>query len=387
MRAVAFLATLYAGSFALAAQQLAPAPARPRLSAQADTNDAAAYYLYGTIWIAKNAAAAQASFYWATRLDPEMADAYYARAIAYALAFGDSVTDQNLRGGGRETDPTKQQHELYDSLMYNAFAREPFLDPRFNLLFYPPEIRRLFPKSPDPDLRGDYAFATHEYGQALAEWARALKQDPHRYGVRVKRARAFYYAQQLDSAYNELALVVDTLEARQQAKLRKTTVYLSKEMYLYQMGVIRERQGDRAAARELYGRALSESIGWYMAHVRLARLAALAGDSAVAVSEWDLAVQIRDYDPSLHYRYADLLFGMGRTEEAAKQLRKAIAANPDYAPPYALLGRAEEARGHRKEALEAYTEFIRRAARADPSMAGVQQRVAALSTASGGGAE
>jgi predicted Zn-dependent protease len=387
MRVFALLAALSAGSFALAAQQLAPAPARPRLSAQADTNDAAAYYLYGTIWIGKNAAMAQASFYWATRLDPEMADAYYARAIAYTLAFRDSVTERHLRGGNSENDPTQQQVAFYDSLMYNAFAREPFLDPRFNLLLYPPEIRKLFPKSSDPDLRGDYAFTTHEYAQALAEWARALKQDPHRYGLRVKRARAFYYAQELDSAYNELALVVDTLEARQQAKLGKTRVYLSKEMYLYQMGVIRERQGDRAAARELYGRALSESIGWFMAHVRLARLAALAGDSAVAVSEWDLAVQIRDYDPSLHYRYADLLLGMGRTEDAAKQLHRAIAVNQDYAPPYALLGRAEEARGHRKEALEAYTEFTRRAARADPLAAGVQQRITALSSGSGGGAQ
>jgi hypothetical protein len=52
-----------------------------------------------------------------------------------------------------------------------------------------------------------------------------------------------------------------------------------------------------------------------------------------------------------------------------------------------LLGRAEEARGHRKEALEAYTEFTRRAARADPLAAGVQQRITALSSGSGGGAQ
>jgi tetratricopeptide (TPR) repeat protein len=379
------LVGLSASSFALAAQQLAPLPERPRLGAQADTNDAAAYYSYGTVWIARNAAVAQASFYWATRLDPEMADAYYARAIAYALAFGDSVTDRHLRGGNSEMDPTREQYALFDSLMYNAFAREPFLDPRFNLLFFPPEIRRLFPKSPDPDLRGDYAFATHEYGQALADWARALKQDPKRYGLRVKRARAFYFAQQLDSAYKELALVVDTLEARQMAKLGKTKTYLSKEMYLYQMGVIREQQGQREVARELYGRALTESIAWYMAHVRLAGLALQSGDSATAVNEWDLAVQIRDYDPSLHYRYAELLFTMGRSEEAATQLRKAIALDLDYAPPYALLGRAEEARGHRKDALEAYMEFSRRAGRADPSLGAVQQRIAALSGGAGSG--
>ncbi len=348
---------------------------RPHLKAGADTNDAAAYYSYGTITIAKAPAVARSAFYWASRLDPEMADAYYGHAIAIVLAFRDSVHERQMSGGNSEADPTRAQRIEFDSLMHMGFAREPFLDPRYNLLLFPAWVRQALPRSTDPELRGDYAFAMHEYTHAVAEWAAAFKKEPQRLDLRLSRARAFYYMQAYDSAFAETKFVVDAIEAKQQQALDHGKSYESKAMSLYEMGVIREAQGRISDARELYGRALVEDITWYMAHIRLAGLAAASGDSATAVSEWALAVAIKNSDPSIYYRSAVMLAATGNVDEAMQQLHSAISMNPDYAPPYELLGRLEELRGRTEDAQHAYLEYLSRASRDAPARASVEQRL------------
>jgi tetratricopeptide (TPR) repeat protein len=376
MRCLIAICLILVGAGASRAQQAAAAiPARPRLKAAADTNDAAAYYSHGTITIAKQPAVARSSFYWASRLDPEMADAYYGHAIAIVLAFDDSVHERHMNGGNSERDPTDAQVIEYDSLMHMGFARDPFLDPRYNLMLFPAWVRQALPRSTDPELRGDYAFAMHEYAHANAEWAAAFKKEPKRLDLRLRRARAFYYLQEYDSAYAEFAFVVNALEAKQQQELGWTKKYESKAMDLYEMGIIREMQGRKDDARELYGRALVEDIGWYMAHVRLAGLAAAAGDTTAALAEWALAAEIKNADPSIFYRYAAMLAAAGRTEDALKQLRAAIAMNPDYAAPYELVGRLEDARGRTADAVRAYREFLQRAPRDSPARATVEKRL------------
>jgi hypothetical protein len=52
-------------------------PKRPRLAAGADTNDARAYYDHGLAKIERDPAEAADAFYWATRINPGVADAYY----------------------------------------------------------------------------------------------------------------------------------------------------------------------------------------------------------------------------------------------------------------------------------------------------------------------
>jgi tetratricopeptide (TPR) repeat protein len=272
-------------------------------------------------------------------------------------------------------DPTNAQVIEYDSLMRMGFARDPFLDPRYNLLLFPVWLRQTLPRSTDPELRGDYAFAMHEYTHANAEWAAAFKKEPKRLDLRLQRARAFYYLQAYDSAYAEFAFVVSALEANQQKELGRTKAYESKAMDLYEMGVIRETQGFKDEARELYGRALLEDLGWYMAHVRLAGLAAAAGDTALALSEWALAAEIKHADPSIFYRYAVMLAAAGRTEDALREARAAIAMDADYAPPYELVGRLEEQRGHADAATRAYTEYLKRAPRTAAARAAVEQKM------------
>ena len=53
--------------------------ARPPLPVGADTNDATAYYKLGDSAMTREQGLADRAFYWAIRLDPTMADAYYGR--------------------------------------------------------------------------------------------------------------------------------------------------------------------------------------------------------------------------------------------------------------------------------------------------------------------
>src|SRR5262245_34487224 len=52
---------------------------RPRLDAQADTNDWAAYFDYGAQRVQRDVSAADAAFYWASRLDPTRPEPLFAR--------------------------------------------------------------------------------------------------------------------------------------------------------------------------------------------------------------------------------------------------------------------------------------------------------------------
>src|ERR1051326_7645747 len=71
---------------------------RPKLPPGGDTNDAAAYYKLGANVAWRLAGVADRAFYWATRLDPTMADAYYARWDARRHGLPDRLyADDSVR--------------------------------------------------------------------------------------------------------------------------------------------------------------------------------------------------------------------------------------------------------------------------------------------------
>jgi cytochrome c-type biogenesis protein CcmH/NrfG len=49
--------------------------------------------------------------------------------------------------------------------------------------------------------------------------------------------------------------------------------------------------------------------------------------------------------------------------------------NPDYAAPYELVGRLEDARGRTADAVRAYRAFLQRAPRDSPARATVEKRL------------
>jgi Tfp pilus assembly protein PilF len=144
--------------------------------------------------------------------------------------------------------------------------------------------------------------------------------------------------------------------------------------------MLHERNNDRAAAREAYGRALTEDLSFYPAHVRMAALALAAGDAEAAVAEYGLAAQTTS-EPSVLYVYGAVLAQTGKLDEAAAQFERVIAAAPYYPDPHFGLAMVRDAQGNTAAATEAYRGFLARASRGHARRAHAEQRVQALASA------
>jgi len=349
---------------------------RPELSAKADSNDPAAYYTLGSILMSKDALTAGYAFYWASRLDPSMAEAYYARASSIELAWYQHVVDQLGGDPAYSLDPPREVYARYDTLMQEALTRNPFFDRRFDLLIYPRWQRAQMANSHDPEIQGYYAYAMHEWPKATAAWAQVLKKHPERLSLHARRAQAFYYQQELDSAYAEFKVYADSLERRLQNKI--VVVYESKSMLLFAMGMIRRRQHADDAARADFEAALTENLSAYTAHAQLAQIDLAGGDTAAALGEYGVAVSVKAVDPVVRTEYAALLHQVHRDDDAMRECDAAIALDEFYAPPYELRGRIHDAHGRNADAVRSYEEYLRHAARTAPAHPDVEARLTTL---------
>src|SRR6185295_20028655 len=98
-----------------------------------------------------------------------------------------------------------------------------------------------------------------------------------------------------DGALVELQAAVKEMRDRDTTRMRSW--YRSKELFEHATGMIHEMRGNVDSAKAAYGRALQEHLSYYPAHMRLGTLALLSGDTATAVSELDLAVQVAPDEP------------------------------------------------------------------------------------------
>src|SRR5262249_241168 len=151
-----------------------------------------------------------------------------------------------------------------------------------------------------------------------------------------------------DTALAELTKAVE--EMRKEDKKDIVYVYESKALVEHSIGLIYQRLGKPAAAKEAFSRALEEDLSYFPAHVQLGFMALEAKDTTTALNEMDLAVQIRDIDPTLHYSYGYALAVAGKVTEAEVQLRKAIELDPYFAPPFYVLGQVLDSQGKFVEA-------------------------------------
>jgi tetratricopeptide (TPR) repeat protein len=382
----------------------APAePARPRLGVDADTNDARAFYQLGRRLMERSPAQAADAFYWATRLSPDHADAYYARRIAILLARRDQLLDY-----WRGTRKVRESPEVLrvDSLALRALALDPLhgreQDARLLRTVFETSIfteaRRRGASDVDmqemngqiqylidaelsrsgPAMRGMMALGSGRPDDAIAQYREALRHagKDDRADVLVALGRTYAIANAPDSALAMFERAVADLRARD----RKTTVlwYDSKAMLEHSIGMLHERMGRDSAAREAYGRALQEDLAYHPAHVRLSRMALARGDTAQGVSEIELAVQLREHDGLLHFLHADALVAARRPQDAQAPLERAIALEPHFAPPYLLLARLFDAYGLRDDAARRYQDFVARSRRSDPQVATARERLAEL---------
>lgn len=349
---------------------------RPRLPAGADTNAAKSYYDLAEplVRYGMKLDTAEMALYWASRLAPAWSDPIYARSLIPldAVSHDAFATWQQTRSAlaVSKLALTDEQIRAIDSLQRIAWDRNPFL-------FSDLEFRGVFPTLRGDPLRDGYAmFATRRFAAAESLLAIGLQKHPADIAARTYRARALFYLEKYDSVVVELAAARDTIR-RREIEHHEATLF-SVEMFEFAIGITRVQQDDFPAARAAFERALTENLGFYWAHVRLAGSAIALLDTTLALSELEEAVQIEGRDPVLRMYYGAVLQSIGQFAEAETQLREAIALDPRYAAPYYQLGLNYHLQGMKGAAIEQYRQFLARSARDDPWRAATIHALAGL---------
>jgi Tfp pilus assembly protein PilF len=155
-------------------------------------------------------------------------------------------------------------------------------------------------------------------------------------------------------------------------------VYQSKALMEHSLGAVYEKMGNAAAAQEAYGRALQEDLSFAPAHRALSALAMARGDTATAVSELALAVELSPDDAALRVKYGLMLVRTRQAQEAVGEFKRAAELEPYYAEPHLMLARLYDSSGMAQEALDGYRAYVARAARDDAGYANAQERIASL---------
>jgi hypothetical protein len=248
MPLIHLLAALAAASFGpLHAQGLAAK--RPRLPPELDTNGARAYHQWGNRrdvdW-----KKAYDAYYWAWRLEPS--NAYHLHAMYLALWNRQPWEWRRAHDAGAAyVQKSKEARLIRDPFPH--FSNTPcYLIPELNL-----------DRQRDRFLAGMIHYENGCYPRANEAFAQALDKDPTLLGVHVYRARGFFFQREYDSTVAQLNVLLDSLRARDLKYL--TYAYNSKAMFEYMIGIARVRQNQWGAARDAFGRALTEDLAFYMA--------------------------------------------------------------------------------------------------------------------------
>jgi len=307
-------------------------PPRPRLdSAAADSNEARSYVVEGRRLMRRDPAAAARAFHWASRLDPTLAAPYALRWEA--LWRSNRRLMEKYERGDRKVVETGEGQRI-DSLYLRALQRDPC--------------------SPlDAEVRGADT-------QPLAFIRLVVARRPGSVELRVILACSLYLNGQNDSALSQIDQARALLERREAESQRP--VYQSKAMFHYFAGKVLATSGDMNAAREAFGRALAEDLAFHPAHAAIAAIAWTNwSDTAAAVQEYELALQLDPADGVLHYNYGTVLLQAGRAAEAVEQLERAVALEPYFANAHFNLALALERTGRPADARVHYKIFVERA--------------------------
>jgi predicted Zn-dependent protease len=218
---------------------------------------------------------------------------------------------------------------------------------------------------------GDYPRAAELYRQVVKD----RKAWPYRYEL----ALALYYTGQQDSAVAELQRLIDASRADEKKEKDVVVYYEPKAMAEYTIGHIYFVMARREEARAAMGRALTEDLSFYPAHVALGEIARTSRDPETALQELQLAAELAPTDANIRYRFGRALHDARRHEDAIRELSESTGLEPVYADPYFYLGLASEALGRKAEALAAFEGYLARASRdARQERALAENRVAAL---------
>ena len=401
--ALTVVAVLVAPAFG--AQKPENIPTRPQLDPGADTNDGRSYYQYGVRMLDLNPDESVRAFYWASRIDPSSAEALYAMRVAGLVAMSPDRLADYLDYSARKRKP---EYLALDSLLYRAYTINPFLyrslDKSLAPRVHEAEIRKQL-RDHEPRFSLSHIrvlqnarqsawqlYAHARFPEALDAYAKQLtalektktkrnerEHEDDASETHAERSRIFYLIGNMDSALTEMSAAITGVSERDSKET--VILYESKAMYFQSIGMIHDKAKHPDLAREAYAHALDDDLAYYSAHARMASLQLASGDTASAVSEIELAVQLQPNDPVLRYTYATMLVRARRDSDAITQLGKSVAADSFYAQPHMLLARMADIEQSTEEAVKEYRVFLSLAAKSDPQVALATTRLAALTAA------
>lgn len=131
-------------------------------------------------------------------------------------------------------------------------------------------------------------------------------------------------------------------------------------------GVRLEAEGDDAAARAAYLKALEGDRGLAAAHTNLGAIAYREDDFQAARRAFGEALALDPDQPEARYNLARLLYEEGEIELAASELRQVIRVAPAFADAHYNLATALERLGSTRQAREHLERFVALAPQDDP---------------------
>jgi Tfp pilus assembly protein PilF len=353
-------------------------------TARRDSNDAAAHYnLALGYWSKGRWDDAGVSLQRAVAIDPRFASGYLALAFL-PQASGEYWQEHiiMLKGGwllAYYTAPDSVVQE-FDRLYRRALMIEPLVDIRIQVAT---EHRGghidKFGKALYAYNDGKWDEAYRRFGALLAdsadyrgEKARLYEQILWYHGLAAARLEQF--AEGMED--------LRRLVARSERREVSDTLYrwpLRTNEYRYTLAYLTQRAGDPKGAVGIYEEALTNDLGLYMAHVRVADIYEAAGMFDQAITARRNALNASPDDPSLLADFGKTLANAARWVEAEQPLVESAAANPrDPRVPF-YLGLVFENLGRKEDARAAFTRFIAMApSRYERQIAVAKQHIDAL---------
>lgn len=371
-------------------------PARPALWAGADTNSASVYYLWAMQRVQTDPAQAAAGFYWAERLKPGWADALYGRRMALLLADPQRLVDYEE---GKSYLLRNAEMLATDSLVLRASQRAPFLYTALEKPYWEMYLRTVYRdiirrqtgidnasdaeylmrtalSNLGPDMKAWNDYSAGRFPAAVRGYEQALRGYPRAFGLRVRLGHARYLAGDPRGAATAISEAIG--QWRENDRREVVRLYESKAVLEFSRAVALEEAGDTTAAREAFGRALEEDLSFWPVHRHLSVKAMERGDTATAVSEMALAVELAPAEADLHYDYGIMLIQNHQPLEGVAELNKAVAMDAYYAEPHFILALLNDQAQLTTDAAEHFRHFLDRAQRDDSRRAAVTERLAEI---------
>ena len=340
---------------------VAQSSSRPALPGDADPNDWGAYFDRGVELLARDADAADELFRWASRLEPSRPEPLYARWVAFHLRDIRRFERYLLEDERALRDPAVM---AADSLQAWALMRNPFVHRGLIALAYDQLPGRW---GDDAYTRAFLAYARGDLPRAARDLELLVRRSPGDLRARHHLALTLVNLRRYDEARVQLDSVLGALRRREEQ--RATSVYESKELLLYGIGMLQLAQRQYDAARETFAQAVLEDASQWYVHRGLGLALMAAGRADDAVGEYRTALELREDEPILLMEYAEALSAARRYPEAAEQLSRLVRLTPDWAEAWHALGNASVRLGRNAEAAEAFTAYLARAPRSDAAAA------------------